>query len=260
MRIKYISTTDQRNLKVNHIVEKYFNSFTLETIPELLVVAGGDGALLHAIQEHNKLQVPFFGIAGGTLNFLMNPTDDIKKLFGRLKKENVALTEIKTTSIKVSVLKETGKKIFAGYAINDVVIGSTIMGYHHFVLNSEDGSFSDFEISGSGICVSTDLGSTGYNFNLGGSILPLGSSLWSINGVVCNRFLEDILTIQKLEIVSKSIREPEIIYIDGIKKEIEVKQNDKIILEKGQTIRIAFLDKSDFINRRLEIASRYRKH
>lgn len=31
-----------------------------EDHPDLILVSGGDGALLHAIQEYNDLQVPFF--------------------------------------------------------------------------------------------------------------------------------------------------------------------------------------------------------
>lgn len=259
MRIKYVPTSDLRNIKVNKIVQKYFPSFLTEKKPQLIVVVGGDGSLLHAIQEHNKLQIPFFGIAGGTLNFLMNPTKDVETLLDDLKRGGLKLTEIKTTSIKVSYVSN-GKKKLLGYAVNDVVLGSTIMGYHNFMINSEDESFSNFSINGSGICISTDLGSTGYNFNLGGSILPLGSDMWSINGVVCNRYLEDILNVQKIEISNNSSRKSYEVLIDGIPQNIEVNSGDSIVIQKGQKIKIAFLDKGDFINRRLEIASRYRKH
>jgi len=259
MRIKYVPTTDLRNIKVNKLVEKNFPTFITEKKPQLIVVVGGDGSLLHAIQEHNKLQTPFFGIAGGTLNFLMNPTKDIETLLDDLKRGGLKLTEIKTTSIKVSCVSK-GKKKVLGYAVNDVVLGSTIMGYHNFIINSEDKSFTDFSINGSGICISTDLGSTGYNFNLGGSVLPLGSNMWSINGVVCNRYLEDILNVQKIEISNNSSRKPFELLLDGIPQNIDVGSGDSVIIQKGQKIKIAFLDKADFINRRLEIASRYRKH
>ncbi|MEK7595352.1 MAG: NAD(+)/NADH kinase [Patescibacteria group bacterium] len=260
MKVKFIPTKDERNLEVNNLIKTKFPHFLIEHSPELLLVVGGDGALLHAIQEYNNLQIPFFGIAGGTLNFMMNPIEDLESFLMDLITKNPILHTVETTSIKTALHKQKEERKFIGWAVNDVVLGTSIMGYHKFVINSTDGSFEDFAINGSGICLSTELGSTGYNFNLGGSILPMGSNLWSLNGIVCNRYLDDILKTQRITFTCESKREPSILFIDGMYKGHELNQGDQLIVEQGQIIKLAFLHTETFITKRIEIASRFRKH
>lgn len=258
MKIKYILTKDPRGESINDLIENHFPQLIKEENPKLILVTGGDGSLLHAIQDYNSLQVPFFGNASGTLNFLMNKIDDLKETIQLLIDDKLKLDYLETTSIKVSI-KTSKKETFLGYAVNEVILGTSIMGYHHYILNSGDNSFDNFEIKGSGISICTDLGSTGYNFSLGGSILPIGSNLWSVNGIVCNRFLEDIINIQKFEIKLSETSRPSDLFLDGVKKDLQLKSGTSIILERGEIIKIGFLDKEDFFKRRLEISSRYRK-
>lgn len=259
MKIKYIPTKDYRNLHINEFVQKSFPHFLNESDPELLFLTGGDGALLHAIQDFNHLNVPFFGFAGGSLNFLMNKIDNLFETLLSLQENSLDLHYIKTATLRVSVLKEN-KKHFLGSAVNEVVIGTGIMGYHHFLLQSTDGSFDNFDIKGSGICISTDLGSTGYNFNLGGSVLPLGHNLVSINGVICNRYLNDILPIQPITLSCLKDNTSASVFLDGIDKKLSIQNGEKLVVEKGDVITISFLDKDEFIKRRFEIAGRYRKY
>jgi NAD+ kinase len=258
MRIKYIPSKDPRCININNLVSEKFPQLLKEKKPELLLIAGGDGALLHAIQDYNKLKLPFFGYANGTLNFLMNKIDNLEKTVELLLKNKIKLDFLETTSIKVTI-KKGKKQKFLGYAVNEVILGTYIMGYHHFLLSSQDGSFDNFEIKGSGVCICTDLGSTGYNFSLGGSVLPISSNLWSINGIVCNRFLQDIINSQNFEIKLSENSRPANIFLDGVQKKIEINKNTSILLSKGEVIKIGFLDKDDFFNKRLEITSRYRK-
>jgi NAD kinase len=174
---------------------------------------------------------------------------------------NTDLHIVETTSIKVDISSNDDGLLNLGFAVNEVVFGHDIMGYHSFVISSEDGSFDDFTIKGSGLSVCTDLGSTGYNFNLGGSVLPLGSNLWSVVGVACNRYLNDILHTQKLVVSSsKESRSGFSVFTDGIKKRENMGSNQVAILRKGPTIKIAFLNETDFVRKRVDIASRYRKY
>lgn len=258
MRVRYIPTKDPRGKEINKLIKTNFPKLIKEKNPEILLICGGDGALLHAIQDHNTLQLPFFGYANGTLNFLMNKIDDPIKIIEKILKDKVKLDFLETTSIKVS-LKKGKKEKFQGYAVNEVILGTYIMGYHHFQLSSADKSFDNFEIKGSGICICTDLGSTGYNFSLGGSVLPIGSNLWSVNGIVCNRFLEDIIKMQDLEIRLTENSRPANLFLDGVQKNIQLNKNTSVVLSKGEIIKIGFIDKEDFFSRRLEITSRYRK-
>lgn len=231
--------------------------------PDLVFVPGGDGAILHAIQESNFYQVPFFGYACGTLNFLMNEVavKEVAQLLHDIENNRIELSEISTTKIAVDLTKATSDEVIhIGEAVNEVVVGSTLMGYHSFVINSQDGSFNDFEIKGSGICISTDLGSTGYNFNLGGAILPLGSNLWSVLGIVCNRYLEDILNCNKMTINCRSVKSHPSVLLDGMDKKVKLASGDKLCMTKGDVVKIAFLNDRRFFEKRIDISSRFRKN
>lgn len=259
MKIKYLLSKDIRSKPFNDLIRRSFPNFLKESNPEIIVVSGGDGSLLHAIQKYNKYKAPFLGRAAGTLNFLMNKFPNDQRILELIQNDAIELKFLETKSIKVTLQKFLGKKKVLGYAINDVLVGSDIMGYHHFKIDSADQSFEDFEVKGSGICISTDLGSTGYNFNLGGPVLPLGSGFWSIQGIVANRRIDDILKHQKITIEYLSSKPNTQVFLDGIIKNGVLEQNDKIILSVGETVKLAFIDDSDFARRRIEITSRYRK-
>jgi NAD+ kinase len=262
MRILYIESKDERVEKVNKLIEKNFPELLTEKDPELILVSGGDGAMLHAIQSFSHLNVPFLGHAMGTLNFLMNSIDtkELKRVIREIQEENREFNKINTAKIKVQVSSAKSSLIEEiGSAVNEVVIGSSVMGYHSFVINSEDKVFTNFEIKGSGLCISTDLGSTGYNFNLGGDILPLGSKLWSLSGIVCDKYLRDILQIGELEIMCSCKNSSPTIFLDGIDKKVALKKGDKVILKKDGEITLYFLDKEAFLSKRIEIISRYRR-
>lgn len=262
MKIKYRISKDKRCKEINDFIQKEFPHLLKEKKPDLILVSGGDGAILHAIQEYNHHKVPFLGYGTGTLNFLMNDMnfDKLRKFLIKLEKNEITLKTIETTKIKVSLQRKSAKKaIKIGQAVNEVVLGSKLMGYHSFSINSNDGSFNNFEIKGSGICLSTDLGSTGYNFNLGGAILPLGSDLWSLLGIVCNRYLEDILNTDKITIENTSKRPGLSVFLDGIKQKNTINIGDKIIIQKGDTVKLAFYNQKKFFEKRIDISSRYRK-
>lgn len=258
MKIKYLVTTDERGEHINTLISHKYPKFIDETSPDLILLTGGDGALLHAIQKHNHLHVPFFGIASGTLNFLMNRTENPGEVIDRLANDKHALHFLDTTSIRVSLYEGNLFK-FIGYAVNEITIGTSVMGYHHFSITSEDKSFDNFEIKGAGVEVCTEVGSTGFNFNLGGSVLPLGTNLWNMVGIICNRYLDDIIKIQRVEIVNLSDRQPPSILLDGVTNGLTLQKEQKLVLEKGEVVKIAFLNKDEFLSKRIEIASRYRK-
>jgi NAD kinase len=90
MKIKYRISNDKRCKEINDLIQKEFPQMLKEKNPDLILVSGGDGAILHAIQEYNHFKVPFFGYGTGTLNFLMNELDlnKLKKFLENSKKMN----------------------------------------------------------------------------------------------------------------------------------------------------------------------------
>ena len=50
----------------------YDNTKIITEYPEIIKAVGGDGTLLTAINKFSHLNKPFYGVAMGTVNFLMN--------------------------------------------------------------------------------------------------------------------------------------------------------------------------------------------
>jgi NAD kinase len=258
MRLKYIENNDPRIDHFNKFIRDNYPQLLSETDPDLILVAGGDGAMLRAIQTRQQSSAPFLGKGLGTLNFLMNEFDDDERVIQSLIDDELELDIISTSSLKVCI-KQNEETVCISEAVNDVVIGNHLMGYHEFVIDAEDGSFQDFQIHGTGICVSTPLGSTAYNFNNNGKILPLDSKLWSMTGVVCNRYLNDVMVEQQMNIGLNATKGQVSIFIDGIPYRQRFDKGVDIILEPGEEYKLAFLQKKNFVRRRIEVAHRFRK-
>ncbi len=253
MKIKYIASLDKRASDINSLIRKDFPEILETKKPELILLAGGDGAMMHAIREYHNLDIPFLGIARGTFNFLMNEVKQEKEFLNNLLNNNLKLHLQQTQMIKIL---HNNKEL--GYAVNDIVIGTSITGYHTFEINTQDQTLANLEVKGSGLCISTDLGSTAYSYNLGNPAIPLNNQLLIISGIVCNKYINDIVKIQKITIKLKSDREECNLYFDGIKQKMTLKKDDEIIIKKGKSIKIAFTSLKEFKEKRRRIYNRHR--
>lgn len=141
--------------------------------PEAVIVVGGDGSMLYAVQEYiNCLDsVMFVGIHTGTLGFFMDYTEaeieefvaDLVNFAKASDSANLGRGEIKEFPILEAEVD--GEKL---YAVNEVRIENPIRTQDVEVYF--DGV--KFEtLRSSGLCVATQLGSTAYNRSLGGAIL-----------------------------------------------------------------------------------------
>ena len=72
---RLLIVTDEHNEKAVRWA-KEFERFASPN-PNLILVLGGDGSMLHAIQKHWRLRLPFFGINAGNLGFLLNNADAV---------------------------------------------------------------------------------------------------------------------------------------------------------------------------------------
>lgn len=137
--------------------------------PDLTVVIGGDGALLHAIRESGYRGL-FVLLKAGTLGHyadysLESVTSflrDVKKMEPTVERHRVL--ELKTASYRT-------------YAANDIMIGSAVKTVRLKV--AVDGA-PFIAAPASGILLSTPFGSSGYAHSLGGSLL-LGDDGYELN-------------------------------------------------------------------------------
>lgn len=169
---------------------------------DYIVVIGGDGAMLHSIQEYSWANKPFVGLNAGTRGFLMNEVADtgsLDLLFKSVYVEQLWMVE-------ADVLTDEGPHRVYGF--NDIWVERT-QGQTLKMRVTVDGLRHTPLIVGDGMLFSTPQGSTGYNQALRGKVLlpevpvlqmtpmscvvnkaPFGSLLFCYNSEICLEFEE----------------------------------------------------------------------
>ncbi len=136
--------------------------------PELIISVGGDGTMLHSIHDYlDQLDTAaFVGVHTGTLGFLTDYTQQEINLFlhGLFNKRPV-IEEFPLLEIHLPEKNETF------YAFNEIRIESVSKTVHLDLYI--DGEFFE-KTTGSGICVSTQNGSTAVNRALCGAVVDSG--------------------------------------------------------------------------------------
>ena len=208
---------------------------------DYIEVQGGDGTLLTAINKFRHLNLPFFGIAGGTRNFLMNSSGQLSPYHSTL---SFPLLTVQTTS-NATVYHSDGTNsvrsiIQAYHAFNDVVLGQ-FNTWCEFNCKHRDNQLGTFK--GSGMIVSTAAGSTGINRNNHGTVLPLNSPNWSVTGMQTDRVINSVLTPDRL-FISLSSRSPISVAIDGSNHIVDNVLS--VTITKGPSVELIFNDINEF--------------
>ena len=142
--------------------------------PQLVICVGGDGTLLYGVHQylHRISEVNFLGIHTGTLGFFTDYTEEELEecLHDVLEKEPVIF---ESGLLKIKLDNNPNPY----YALNEMrvenIVKSQIMDIY------VDGEFFE-TCRGSGICLSTQAGSTAYNRSLGGAVIDCGLSLMQL--------------------------------------------------------------------------------
>lgn len=143
--------------------------------PELVICVGGDGTLLYAVHKYLKSldQVKFLGIHTGTLGFFTDYTEE---------EVDVCISDIlsKTPKIFKSNLLSIKINEKQYYALNEMRI-------ENIKKTQVLDIFVDKEFfetcRGTGICLSTQAGSTAYNRSLKGAVIDSGLSLMQLTEI-----------------------------------------------------------------------------
>ncbi|MFI3329015.1 MAG: NAD kinase [bacterium] len=139
-----------------------------ENNPDIIIVIGGDGTILRAIHQYSDIldNVIIFGIHTGHLGFLTNyKKDDVNDIIDLLNNsDKIQVEEHSLLEYKF----ESNDGIKTGIALNEVTITSAPNMITLDVVVDEK-ILETFR--GGGLCISTPLGSTGYNKSLGGAVI-----------------------------------------------------------------------------------------
>lgn len=168
---------------VNHLFEQLRNqllNFDISTFElkvgdldsigqcEMVVVFGGDGTILKAVEFVHGTPIPILGVNLGRVGFLAEAeVTDISSLVEAIV-EKKWQTEYRSM-IDVKVLRQ-GQIVFESYAINDAAIEKVIPELMTELRVSVDATIL-MAFSGDGLIVATSTGSTAYAFSAGGPIL-----------------------------------------------------------------------------------------
>lgn len=161
-----VSDDANRISKVNKKIVSVDHS-QLPTI-DLVVVTGGDGTILRAVETVRGFNCPILGINLGHVGFLAEAElSDLAKVVKQIDDKSWFVEN--RMSLKIEV-KHNSTIIFETFALNDVVVEKTIRG-HMFDLILAIDSLPVSRFGADGILCATPTGSTAYAFSAGGPVV-----------------------------------------------------------------------------------------
>ena len=174
MKFTTVDRTDERSVRIRERI--ILNCTEMgwiydEEKPDLVICIGGDGTFLRAIHQYIDRAdvIQFVGIHTGTLGFLTDYTcDELERFFFDLKQNEPRIE--KSPFLKIRLEYKNGEQKTL-YSFNEIRIESSIR-----TLNLD--VFIDNEYfehtTGSGICISTQAGSTAVTRALQGAVIDSG--------------------------------------------------------------------------------------
>jgi NAD+ kinase len=135
---------------------------------DAVVVLGGDGTLLRAVQRLSSEDTPVLGVNLGSLGFLTEITsEEVEEALQSLVAGTYAFSW--RSLLRVSLVRGGESSVYEG--LNDVTIAkaATVSRIVEFTVSVGESFVSDFRADG--LIVSSPTGSTAYNLAAGGPIL-----------------------------------------------------------------------------------------
>jgi NAD+ kinase len=198
------------------------------TVPDICLVLGGDGSILHALRRYARTEVPVFGVNFGTVGFLAAvERDEAAEGIRRALAGEIETVHLPGLEVKVDGIEQVG--------LNDITLArrphDRVAELSYRIAGEEVG-----HVRCDGLVAATPAGSTGYNLANQGPILA-----WGVKGYVVSYISPHSLTARALvvapgdvlHVVNVPEREPVEVAVDG----------GKIAdLAAGAALEIRFLD------------------
>jgi NAD+ kinase len=198
------------------------------TVPDICLVLGGDGSILHALRRYAHTEVPVFGVNFGTVGFLAAvERDEAAAGIRRALAGEIETVHLPGLGVKVDGKEQVG--------LNDITLArrprDRVAELSYRIAGEEVG-----HVRCDGLVAATPAGSTGYNLANQGPILA-----WGVKGYVVSYISPHSLTARALvvapgdvlHVVNAPEREPVEVAVDG----------GKIAdLAAGASLEVRFLD------------------
>jgi NAD+ kinase len=181
-----------------------------DAVPDLCLVLGGDGSILHALRRYARTGVPVFGVNFGTVGFLA--AVERGEAAGGIRRALAGEIEtVELPGLEVAVGDRTG------VGLNDITLArrphDRVAELSYRIAGEEVG-----HVRCDGLVAATPAGSTGYNLANQGPILA-----WGVKGYVVSYISPHSLTARALVVAPGDVlhvgnaprREPVEVAIDG---------------------------------------------
>ena len=196
--------------------------------PDLCLVLGGDGTILHALRRFAHTDVPVFGVNFGTVGFLAA----VERAEAEAGIARAFAGEIETIELPAIRVEAGGR---SGIGFNDVTLSrrphDRVAELSYRIAADEVG-----HVRCDGLVAATPVGSTGYNLANQGPILA-----WGVKGYVVSYIAPHSLTARALVVAPADVltvgnapeREPVEVALDG---------TEFGELGSGEELEISFVD------------------
>jgi NAD+ kinase len=198
------------------------------TVPDLCLVLGGDGSILHALRRYAHTEIPVFGVNFGTVGFLAAvERKDARDGIRRALEGDFETIQLPGLEVTVDGRKKIG--------LNDITLArrphDRVAELSYRIAGEEVG-----HVRCDGLVAATPAGSTGYNLANQGPILA-----WGVKGYVVSYISPHSLTARALVVAPGDVlhvgnapeREPVEVAVDGAKV---------ADLAAGAALEVRFLD------------------
>ena len=133
---------------------------------DLLACIGGDGTFLSFVHKCGFPSTPIIGINTGHLGFFQEASPrNMRQTLDYISKGDYQLQNIRPVQARIV----TRRGEFMRTGLNEIVVRGPFSHASHYELSIDKTKIQDF--SGDGIIISTPVGSTAYNYSLGGSLV-----------------------------------------------------------------------------------------
>ena len=168
MKYVIISKDDEECKKISTKIRNILDLEYDEKNPDLVITVGGDGTTLNAIHIYvDKLdKVSFLAYNAGHLGFFSSfNIDEFDDFIKFINENNFTYDNLNLLEYSINTLS---KDVVKGYALNEVTI---VNPRRTLILDVYVNDMHFEHYRGTGMCLSTPTGSTGYNKSLHGAVI-----------------------------------------------------------------------------------------
>jgi NAD+ kinase len=211
---------------------------------DLVVVLGGDGTMLRALQRALGSGTPVIGVNFGEVGFLTSiSAEDLEAGLQRVFTGEYVIVELPTLDAEVGGERHV--------AVNDVVVASSIVG-RMVELGWAVGGEDLGELPCDGVICSTPSGSTGYNLSNGGPVLVWGLDAQAVTFIAPHSLHARPLVVPRgrdVEIENRTVDVNAQVLVDG-RPIAELASGDRVVARLGEhSTLLGHLPESTFFRR-----------